>query len=98
MSTSPVLDPQVLAARLKRAAEAAASAGVDALLVSPGTDLRDLTGAAGESFERLTCLVVSAAGDRTALVVPKLEAPGYAGLPLAELGVEVVTWVDGDDP
>jgi Xaa-Pro aminopeptidase len=31
-------------------------------------------------------------------VVPKLEAPGYAGLPLEALGIEVLTWVDGDDP
>jgi Xaa-Pro aminopeptidase len=32
------------------------------------------------------------------LVVPKLEAPGYADVPTDELGVEVLTWVDGDDP
>jgi Xaa-Pro dipeptidase len=30
--------------------------------------------------------------------VPRLEAPGWAGLPLADLGVEVVTWNDGEDP
>jgi Xaa-Pro dipeptidase len=31
-------------------------------------------------------------------VVPRLEAPGLAGVPLAELGVEVLTWTDGEDP
>ena len=32
------------------------------------------------------------------LVVPKLEAPGYAAVPTDELGVELATWVDGEDP
>ena len=86
--------------RFRRAAEAAAAAGVDALLVSPGSDLRYLLGAGGSSFERLTCLVLPAAGSAAepALVVPKLEAPGYAGVPTDDLGVHVATWVDGEDP
>jgi len=44
--------------------------------------------------------VLPAAGHRAppALVVPRLEAPGWAGVPLADLGVEVVTWNDGEDP
>ncbi|TDD18987.1 aminopeptidase P family protein [Kribbella turkmenica] len=90
----PVPDAAVLRSRLERAREAAAGTG---LLIAPGSDLRYLLGQAGGSFERLTTLVVPADGP-PALVVPKLEAPGFAGLPLAELGVEVVTWVDGDDP
>jgi Xaa-Pro aminopeptidase len=89
-----VPDAAVLRARLQRAREAAAGTG---LLIAPGSDLRYLLGQAGGSFERLTTLVIPAEGS-PALVVPKLEAPGFAGLPLAELGVEVVTWVDGDDP
>jgi Xaa-Pro dipeptidase len=85
---------------LERAGSAAGAVGVDVLLVSPGSDLRYLIGAGGQSFERLTCLVLpaSGAGVPPALVVPKLEEPGYAELPLAELGVDVVTWVDGEDP
>ncbi|MEU6264417.1 M24 family metallopeptidase [Saccharopolyspora shandongensis] len=90
-------DPSVLAARLTKAAETAAAAKLDALLISPGSDLRYLLGAGGESHERLTCLVLPADG-RPALVVPKLEEPGFADIPLAELGIEVVTWVDGQDP
>ena len=90
----------LLAERLRRAGEVAATHDVDLLLVTPGTDLRYLVGADGSSHERLTCLVLPAAGHRAppALVVPRLEAPGLAGLPLAELGVEVVTWNDGEDP
>jgi len=66
-------------------------------LIAPGSDLRYLIGQGGGSFERLTTLVIPADGV-PALVVPKLEAPGFADVPLDELGIEVVTWVDGDDP
>jgi len=90
-------DPAILRARLDRAKAAAAGAETDALLIAPGSDLRYLIGEAGGSFERLTTLVLPASGE-PALVVPKLEAPGYAHVPAAELGVEVVTWVDGEDP
>jgi Xaa-Pro aminopeptidase len=90
----PAPEAAVLSARLERAREAAAGTG---LVIAPGSDLRYLIGAAGGSFERLTALVIPADGP-VALVVPKLEAPGFAGAPLDELGVEVVTWVDGDDP
>jgi Xaa-Pro aminopeptidase len=98
MSTE--LDVSVLRARIDRAGVAAAKAGVDALLITPGSDLRYLLGVPGGSFERLTCLVVPAAGGDgvPALVAPKLEAPGYAHLPLDALGIELVTWVDGENP
>ena len=86
--------------RLRRAGDLAAEHGVDLLVITPGTDLRYLVGAGGESHERLTCLLVPATGHRAppALVVPLLEAPGLAGLGLDDLGVEVVTWKDGEDP
>ncbi|MGC4941313.1 M24 family metallopeptidase [Kribbella sp. DT2] len=87
-------DAGVLRKRLERAREVAAGTG---LVIAPGSDLRYLIGQGGGSFERLTALVVPAEGS-PALVVPKLEAPGYADVPLAELGVDVLTWVDGDDP
>ncbi|QRP49975.1 Xaa-Pro peptidase family protein [Amycolatopsis sp. FDAARGOS 1241] len=94
---TPAPDAAALRARLDRAAQAAAAADTDALLIAPGSDLRYLLGQAGGSFERLTTLVIPADGT-PALVVPKLEAPGYSDVPTADLGVEVVTWVDGDDP
>ncbi|WP_134662959.1 MULTISPECIES: Xaa-Pro peptidase family protein [unclassified Amycolatopsis] len=94
---TPAPDAAALRARLDRAAKAAAAANTDALLVAPGSDLRYLLGQAGGSFERLTTLVVPTDGT-PALVVPKLEAPGYAGVPTDDLGVDVLTWVDGDDP
>ncbi|HWD02474.1 MAG TPA: Xaa-Pro peptidase family protein [Amycolatopsis sp.] len=94
---TPAPDAAALRARLDRAAQAAAAADTDALLIAPGSDLRYLLGQAGGSFERLTTLVVPTDGT-PALIVPKLEAPGYHDVPTADLGVEVVTWVDGEDP
>jgi Xaa-Pro aminopeptidase len=94
------LDPAVLSSRLTRAADAAARLNMDALVVSPGSDLRYLLGAGGESHERLTCLVLPASGrdESPALVVPKLERLRYTGVPADRLGLEIVTWADGDDP
>jgi Xaa-Pro aminopeptidase len=98
MSTSvSVTNSAALATRLDRARAAAQDAGVDALLMAPGSDLRYLLGGSGSSFERLTCLVVPANGSPV-LVVPKLEAPGYDAVPTGELGVELATWVDAEDP
>ncbi|TWD83955.1 Xaa-Pro aminopeptidase [Kribbella amoyensis] len=90
----PAPDGAVLRARLDRARAAAAGTG---LVIAPGSDLRYLLGQAGGSFERLTSLVIPADGD-LALVVPKLEAPGFADVPVTALGVEVLTWVDGENP
>jgi Xaa-Pro aminopeptidase len=96
-TTVSAINPAALSARIDRARAAAANAGVDALLLAPGSDLRYLLGAGGSSFERLTCLVVPAEAPPV-LVVPKLEAPGYDTVPTARLGVELATWVDSDDP
>jgi Xaa-Pro dipeptidase len=97
---TPAVPPALLADRIRRAGDVAAEQDVELLLVTPGTDLRYLLDADGASHERLTCLVLPAAGHRAppALVVPRLEAPGWAHLPLDALGVEVVTWNDGEDP
>jgi Xaa-Pro aminopeptidase len=98
MSTSaPVPAPDILRSRLDRAAQAAGAAGFDALLVTPGSDLRYLIGAVGGSFERLTCLVLTADGEAT-LVVPKLELLGYEHVLVDGLGVTASTWVDGENP
>src|ERR1700716_540408 len=94
---TPAPDTAALGVRLERARSAAADADTDGLLIAPGSDLRYLIGQAGGSFERLTTLVVPADGT-PALVVPKLEAPGYAYVPTDDLGIDVLTWVDGDDP
>jgi Xaa-Pro aminopeptidase len=83
--------------RLLRVRHATGAAGLDALLITPGPDLRYLLGVSGESHERLTCLVLPAEGDPV-LVVPALERPGLAGTPVPELGLEIAGWADGGDP
>ena len=96
-TTVSAIDPTALRARLDRARDAAGAAGVDALLMAPGSDLRYLLGVSGSSFERITCLVLPTERPPV-LVVPKLEAPGYDPAPTGELGVEIATWVDDEDP
>jgi Xaa-Pro aminopeptidase len=83
--------------RLVRARAAAVAAGLDALLISPGPDLRYLTGYDAHVSERLTCLVLPAAAEPV-LIVPKLEQPAALASPAAGLDVEIVDWADGADP
>ena len=100
MAVSPsTLDVTMMRSRLDRLRAHAARAGVATLVVAPGSDLRYLTGIGGSSFERLTALVVPA-DDAVApvFVSPALEYAGLRDVPLADLGVEVRTWVDGQDP
>ncbi len=90
-------DAAVYARRLAAAAAATADAGLDGLVITPGYDLRYLSGSRAQTFERLTALVVPAAGDPT-VVVPRLELASLKGSAIAELGLTVRDWVDGDDP
>ncbi|GAA2060758.1 Xaa-Pro peptidase family protein [Catenulispora yoronensis] len=83
--------------RLARAQKAAAEAGLDALLISPGADLRYLTGYEALPLERLTCLVLPASGDPL-MVVPALEKPAAEASPLGGLGLEILPWNETDDP
>ncbi|HEY8870228.1 MAG TPA: M24 family metallopeptidase [Candidatus Limnocylindrales bacterium] len=89
------------AVRIDRAREAAAARGVAALLVGAGADLRYLTGYQALLTERLTMLVLPAAGrpaDRPALIAPRLEAMAAEEGPAARAGaVEVVAWDETDD-
>jgi Xaa-Pro aminopeptidase len=83
--------------RLARAQKAAADRGVDALLITPGADLRYLVGYRAMPLERLTCLVLPAAADPV-LVVPLLERPAALASPAAGLGLEIRPWGETDDP
>jgi Xaa-Pro aminopeptidase len=81
--------------RLARASLAAAAAGIDALLITPGADLRYLVGYQALPLERLTCLVVPAAGDPV-LIVPRLEAKAAEASGATE-HVSLVTHGETDD-
>jgi Xaa-Pro aminopeptidase len=87
----------VTADRLSRVRSAAAEAGLDALLVTPGPDLRYLTGYDAIALERLTCLVLPTGADPL-LVVPALERPAAEASPAGDLELEIVDWQETDDP
>lgn len=84
-------------ARIRRAQETAAAAGIEALLVSPGPDLRYLIGYDAKPLERLTCLVLPASGVPT-LVVPHLERAAARAADVEGLGIEIATWQETEDP
>ena len=96
--SAAVLDVTTMRDRLGRLRDRADAAGVAAVLLTPGSDLRYLLGLSGSTFERLTAFVVPTdRGAAPVLVSPALEFAGLGHLPLEELGVEVRTWVDGED-
>ena len=82
--------------RRRRAGRAVAEAGLDGYLVTPGPDLRYLTGYDALPLERLTMLRVAPDLDPV-MLVPRLErAAAEAAEGIA--GVQIATWSDGDDP
>ncbi|WP_233617692.1 M24 family metallopeptidase [Actinomadura sp. WAC 06369] len=83
--------------RLGRVREATAKAGLGAVLLTPGPDLRYVTGYDALPLERLTCLVVPASGDAF-MMVPRLELPAARESPAGGLGIEFVPWDETDDP
>jgi D-alanyl-D-alanine dipeptidase len=90
-------DTEVYARRLAAARAATAKSGLAGLVITPGYDLRYLVGSRAQTFERLTALVLPASGDPT-VVVPRLELAALRESAVAELGLPVRDWVDGDDP
>jgi Xaa-Pro aminopeptidase len=85
------------ATRLSEVAAATAKAGLDALLLTPGPDLRYVTGYDAHQLERLTCLALPADG-APFLVVPRLEVPAAQASPAGQLDLEIVGWDETDDP
>lgn len=80
--------------RWHKAQQLAAAQGIDAMLITPGADLRYLTGYVALPLERLTCLVLPSSGEPT-LVVPALER---AAAIASGVDIQVTTWNETDDP
>lgn len=95
--SSHSLPATALLARLERARAAATAAGLDALLVSPGSDLRYLTGYDAIPLERLTLLVLPSTGDPV-LVAPFLEVAAAKASPVSELGMDIAAWHETENP
>src|SRR5579875_1878954 len=90
-------DADIYARRLSASMAAAAKAGLAGLVITPGYDLQYLIGSRAQTFERLTALVLPVSGDPT-IVVPRLEVASLKQSAVADLGVRVQDWVDGEDP
>lgn len=95
--SSSRFDSDVYGRRLQAAATATEQAGLAGLVVTPGYDLRYLTGSGAQTFERLTALVVPASGPAS-VVVPKMELASLRESAIVDLGLQVRDWVDGEDP
>ncbi len=85
------------ATRLSDVAAATGLAGLDALLLTPGPDLRYVIGYHAHALERLTCLAILPGHDPF-LVVPRLELPAAKASPAGALGIEMIPWDETDDP
>src|SRR5690242_11987846 len=86
--------------RVTRVRQVVADSGLGAVLLTPGPDLRYVTGYDAHALERLTCLVVPAAdapGDPE-LLVPGLEYRAAMASPAGGLGLEVIGWAETEDP
>lgn len=97
MTTRPTIPAARFAQRLSSARRLASEAGLDAILVGVGADLRYLAGYPAMPLERLTMLVIPVRGNWS-LVVPRLEAtPARLCPPAAAGDLPVVTWEEGED-
>ncbi len=94
MTTEPALYPTE---RLTQVTEAVRVKGIDVLLLSPGPDLRYVTGYDAKQLERLTCLAVPAQGDPF-LLVPQLELRAAQASPAGGLDLDMVTWGETENP
>ena len=94
MSTESALFPSE---RLGRVAAAVRKAGLDVLLLTPGPDLRYVTGYDAKQLERLTCLAVPADRDPF-LLVPALELKAAQASPAGALDLEIITWGETAHP
>jgi len=83
--------------RLTQAAAQAKEQGIDALMITPGADLRYLIGYDAVPLERLTCLVIPCDGEPI-LLVPALERLAAEASGATEAGVSIRTWDETDDP
>jgi Xaa-Pro aminopeptidase len=83
--------------RLAAVGDAVRAAGLDVMLLTPGPDLRYVTGYDAKQLERLTCLAVPAGRDPF-LLVPALELKAAQASPAGGLDLEILTWGETADP
>ena len=97
ISTRPIIPAIRYGERLCAASSLARGAGLSAILVGVGADMRYLAGYEAMPLERLTMLLIPAVGDPS-LIVPRLEVAPARLAPAAEGGfLPIRTWEEGDD-
>lgn len=77
--------------------EAMPEQGVAAMVITPGADLRYVAGYDAKPLERLTALVIPAAGSAF-MVAPELEGHEAQSSSFGASGGEVITWGETKDP
>ena len=70
---------------------------IDLLLVTPGPNLRYLSGYKAKNLERLTCLAIDS-HQNLKMIVPSLEKLSAEKAGVQELGIEIVTWNEDENP
>jgi len=83
--------------RIANVASQLASTDHDVIFVTPGADLRYLTGYDALPLERLTCLAVRSDGQAW-MIVPTLEKPSAMAHGVPEIGIELLDWQETQDP
>jgi Xaa-Pro aminopeptidase len=98
ITSRPTIPAGRYAERLTATRDLARDGGFAAVLVGVGADMRYLAGYPAMALERLTMLVIPAAGGPT-LVAPRLEATLALACPPAAAGdLPVETWEETEDP
>ena len=83
--------------RIKKVAASLANSGNDMLFVTPGADLRYLTGYDALPLERLTCLAIRNDG-KSWMIVPTLEKPSALAHGVPEIGIDLLDWQETQNP
>lgn len=83
--------------RIASVASRLATTDHDVIFVTPGADLRYLTGYDALPLERLTCLAVRSDGQAW-MIVPTLEKPSALAHGVPEIGIELLDWQETQDP
>lgn len=83
--------------RVQRVQQKMAEGSLDAILITPGSDLLYLTGYNAVPLERITAFVITRSSNPF-LIVPRLERSSALASPYGTTGWSVIAWGENDDP
>lgn len=83
--------------RVQQVQQKMALNSIDAVLITPGSDLLYLTGYNAVPLERITALVITHSSDPF-LIVPRLERSSALASAYGSTGWRVIAWGENDDP